>query len=79
MLNAIGLDSLQIIDGAATFFRLKSSLGLSKLQKIGETVLFDNLTDASELKSLQSVGNTTNQYVQKIIEKNNQTNIKHHH
>ena len=79
LLNAIGLDSLQIIDGAATFFRLKSSLGLSKLQKIGETVLFDNLTDASELKSLQSVGNTTNQYVQKIIEKNNQTNIKHHH
>ena len=79
LLNAIGLDSLQIIEGAATFFRLKSSLGLSKLQKIGETVLFDNLTDASELKSLQSVGNTTNQYVQKIIEKNNQTNIKHHH
>ena len=79
LLNAIGLDSLQIIDGAATFFRLKSSLGLSKLQKIGETVLFDNLTDASELKSLQSVGNTTNQYVQKVIEKNNQTNIKHHH
>ena len=79
LLNAIGLESLQIIEGAATFFRLKSSLGLSKLQKIGETVLFDNLTDASELKSLQSVGNTTNQYVQKIIEKNNQTNIKHHH
>ncbi len=79
LLNAIGLDSLQIIEGAATFFRLKSSLGLSKLQKIGETVLFDNLTDASELKSLQSVGNTTNQYVQKIIEKNNQTNIKRHH
>ena len=79
LINAIGLDSLQSIDGAATFFRLKSSLGLSKLQKIGETVLFDNLTDASELKSLQSVGNTTNQYVQKIIEKNNQTNIKHHH
>ena len=79
LLNAIGLESLQIIDGAATFFRLKSSLGLSKLQKIGETVLFDNLTDASELKSLQSVGNTTNQYVQKVIEKNNQTNIKHHH
>ena len=79
LLNAIGLDSLQIIDGAATFFRLKSSLGLSKLQKIGETVLFDNLTDASELKSLQSVGNTTNQYVQKVIEKNNKTNIKHHH
>ena len=79
LLNAIGLDSLQIIDGAATFFSLKSSLGLSKLQKIGETVLFDNLTDASELKSLQSVGNTTNQYVQKVIEKNNQTNIKHHH
>ena len=79
LLNAIGLDSLQIIDGAATFFRLKSSLGLSKLQKIGETVLFDNLTDASELKSLQSVGSTTNQYVQKAIEKNNQTNIKHHH
>ena len=79
LINAIGLDSLQSIDGAATFFRLKSSLGLSKLQKIGETVLFDNLTDASELKSLQSVGNTTNQYVQKVIEKNNQTNIKHHH
>ena len=79
LLNAIGLDSLQIIDGAAIFFSLKSSLGLSKLQKIGETVLFDNLTDASELKSLQSVGNTTNQYVQKIIEKNNQTNIKRHH
>lgn len=79
LFNAIGLDSLQIIEGAATFFSLKSSLGLSKLQKIGETVLFDNLTDASELKSLQSVGNTTNQYVQKIIEKNNQTNIKHHH
>ena len=79
LLDAIGLDSLQIIEGAATFFSLKSSLGLSKLQKIGETVLFDNLTDASELKSLQSVGNTTNQYVQKIIEKNNQTNIKHHH
>ena len=79
LLNAIGLESLQIIEGAATFFWLKSSLGLSKLQKIGETVLFDNLTDASELKSLQSVGNTTNQYVQKIIEKNNQTNIKHHH
>ena len=79
LINAIGLDSLQSIDGAATFFRLKSSLGLSKLQKIGETVLFDNLTDAYELKSLQSVGNTTNQYVQKVIEKNNQTNIKHHH
>ena len=79
LLNAIGLDSLQRIEGAATFLSLKSSLGLSKLQKIGETVLFDNLTDASELKSLQSVGNTTNQYVQKIIEKNNQTNIKHHH
>ena len=79
LLNAIGLESLQIIEGAATFLSLKSSLGLSKLQKIGETVLFDNLTDASELKSLQSVGNTTNQYVQKIIEKNNQTNIKHHH
>ena len=79
ILNAIGLDSLQRIEGAATFLRLKSSLGLSKLQKIGGTVLFDNLTEVSELKSLQSVGNTTNQYVQKIIEKNNQTNIKHHH
>lgn len=77
--NAEGLDSLQSIDGAAIFFSLKSSLGLSKLQKIGETVLFDNLTDASKLKSLQSVGSTTNQYVQKIIEKNNQTNIKRHH
>ena len=77
--SAEGLTSLQNIGRDVDFDNLTSAEGLNSLQNIGGEAWFDNLTSAEGLDSLKSVGYTSNQFVQEIIEKNNQTSIKRHH
>ena len=77
--SAEGLTSLQQIAGDANFDKITNAKGLESLQNIGGHAYFYSLIRAEGLDSLQHIGNTTNQYVQKVIEKNNQANIKHHH
>ena len=75
--SAEGLNSLQNIGGDADFSSLTSAKGLNSLQNIGESARFFSLTNAEGLESLRSVGDTKDQFVQEIIEKNNQTSIKY--
>ncbi len=77
--SAEGLTSLQNIGRDVDFDNLTRAEGLNSLQNIGGEAWFDNLTSAEGLDSLKSVGYTSNQFVQEIIEKNNQTSIKRHH
>ena len=79
LINARGLESLQSIGTYAKFASLTSAVGLNSLQNIGGSAIFDSLTNTEGLESLMSVRYTTNQFIQEIIEKNNQTKIKHHH
>lgn len=79
LISAKGLNSLQNIRGDANFASLTSAQGLESLKNIGGYALFSSLTSIEGLESLQNVGYTTNQFVQEIIEKNNQSSIKHQH